>query len=47
MTLNLVPVLLGDGERIFGGLADAGVRLEQVRAIEAPGVVHLEYRVRR
>lgn len=47
LTLNLVPVLLGDGERIFGGLADAGVRLEQVRAIEAPGVVHLEYRVRR
>jgi hypothetical protein len=38
-------VLLGDGARIFGSPGDAEVRLEQVRAVEAPGVAHLKYRV--
>ena len=41
--LHVVPVLLGDGERLFEGVADLG--LEQVRAIEAPGVTHVTYRV--
>jgi hypothetical protein len=36
--------LLGDGARIFGNLGNAEVRLEQVRAVEAHGVAHLEYR---
>ncbi len=43
--LSLVPVILGAGERPLDGLAGAGLRLEQVRAIEAPGVTHLRYRV--
>jgi hypothetical protein len=38
-------VLLGDGARLFDNLGDAEVRLEQVRAVEAPGVTHLKYRV--
>lgn len=43
MLLNVVPVLLGGGTRLFAGLgAESG--WEQVRAIEAPGVVHLFYR---
>jgi len=37
-------VLLGDGARLFGNLGDAKVQLEQVRAVEAPGVTHLKYR---
>jgi riboflavin biosynthesis pyrimidine reductase len=45
LELHLVPVLLGDGARIFGSLGDAAVQLEQVRAVEAPGVTHLKYRV--
>jgi dihydrofolate reductase len=45
LELSVAPVLLGDGARIFGNAADAGVRLEQVRAVEAPGVTHLKYRV--
>jgi dihydrofolate reductase len=45
LELHVVPVLLGDGARIFDGVADAEVRLEQVRAVEAPGVTHLKYRV--
>jgi hypothetical protein len=40
-----VPVLLGDGARLFDNLGNAEVQLEQVRAVEAPGVTHLKYRV--
>ncbi|MGZ4131102.1 MAG: dihydrofolate reductase family protein [Actinomycetota bacterium] len=41
--LSVAPVLLGDGERLFENVGD--VRLEQVRAVAAPGVTHLKYRV--
>jgi dihydrofolate reductase len=45
--LNVVPILLGDGRRLFEGLGGAEVRLEQVDVIEAPDVAHLRYRVKR
>jgi dihydrofolate reductase len=45
LELHVVPVLLGGGARLFDNLADADVQLEQVRAVEAPGVTHLKYRV--
>src|ERR671911_605756 len=45
LELHVVPLVLGGGARLFDGLA-AELRLEQVRAIEAPGVTHLKYRVR-
>ncbi|HEY1688959.1 MAG TPA: dihydrofolate reductase family protein [Solirubrobacteraceae bacterium] len=45
LELHVAPVVLGDGARIFDNLGDAEVQLEQVRAVEAPGVTHLEYRV--
>jgi dihydrofolate reductase len=44
LELHLVPLVLGDGARLFDNLRDAEVRLEQVRAVEAPGVTHLKYR---
>src|SRR2546427_195672 len=44
LELHVVPVLLGDGARLFDNLGDAEVQLEQVRAVEAPGVTHLKYR---
>jgi dihydrofolate reductase len=44
LDLHLNPVVLGGGERLLEGL-DSGVRLEQLRAVEAPGVAHLRYRV--
>ena len=44
LELHVVPVLLGDGARIFDNLGNAGVQLEQVRVVEAPGVTHLKYR---
>jgi dihydrofolate reductase len=42
--LHIVPILLGGGARLFGGVGP-GLRLEQLRAVEAPGVAHLKYRV--
>ena len=44
LELHVVPILLGGGSRLFDGVGP-GVRLEQVRAVEAPGVTHLTYRV--
>ncbi|MGH2984924.1 MAG: dihydrofolate reductase family protein [Solirubrobacterales bacterium] len=41
--VNVVPVLLGDGERLLDDVGD--LEIEQVRAIEAPGVTHIKYRV--
>jgi dihydrofolate reductase len=44
LELHVVPVVLGDGARLLDNLGDAEVKLEQVRAVEAPGVTHLKYR---
>jgi hypothetical protein len=38
-----VPVLLPAGERLLEHVGD--LKVEQVRAIEAPGVTHIKYRV--
>jgi dihydrofolate reductase len=43
LELHVVPLVLGGGARLFEGVGP-DLRLEQVRAIEAPGVTHLEYR---
>jgi dihydrofolate reductase len=44
LTLNVVPQLLGGGERLLDGVGPE-IKLEQLRAVEAPGVAHLKYRV--
>ena len=44
LELHVVPLLLGGGAGLFDNLGDADVKLEQVRAVEAPGVTHLKYR---
>ena len=44
MLISLVPRLLGDGARLFDNVG-TGVELEQVQAVEAPGVTHVRYRV--
>ena len=45
--LSVVPVLLGDGTRLFDNIGRADVKLEPVRVVDAPGVTHLTYRVER
>jgi dihydrofolate reductase len=42
MHINLVPVLLGSGERLFDGVGDLH-GLELVRTVAAPKVIHLKY----
>lgn len=45
MQLHLVPVLLGDGARLFDNLGSATVGLECTGVVEAPGVTHLTYHI--
>ena len=42
LEIHLIPVVLGDGRRLFG--ADR-IELELTRVLDAPGVTHLRYRV--
>jgi hypothetical protein len=46
MELQLMPVLLGRGRRLFEDLPPDRVELELLRALDGPGVLHLRYRVR-
>ena len=46
MELHLIPVLLGQGRRLFDDLPPDHIELELLRALDAPGVQHLHYRVR-
>jgi dihydrofolate reductase len=45
VNLAVVPLFLRGGERLFDNLGATELELEQVRAIEAPGVTHLTYRL--
>lgn len=47
LLIHLVPVLLGDGARLFDNLAGAEIGLECTGAVHGPGVTHLRYRVLR
>jgi dihydrofolate reductase len=47
MEISVVPLFLGEGARLFDDLGTAKLELEQIRVIEAPGVTHLKYRVKR
>jgi len=43
--IQLRPVLLGQGRRLFDRLPAEHIELELVRALEAPGTLHLRYDV--
>lgn len=45
ITIDVAPVLLGGGIRLFDNLGPEPIELERILAIEAPGVTHLGYRV--
>jgi dihydrofolate reductase len=44
LEVHVAPLILGGGERLFDGVGP-DLKLEQLRAVEAPGVAHLKYRV--
>src|SRR3954451_4698565 len=45
IVLDIVPVLLGSGERLFEGVPDPG--LEPVEVVASPNATHVRYRVGR
>jgi dihydrofolate reductase len=45
--IQLRPVLLGQGRRLFDNLPSDHIELDLVRTLEAPGTLHLRYEVRR
>ncbi len=45
LELHLVPVLLGDGRRLFEPIGLGHVELELVRRLEGRNATHLRYRV--
>jgi dihydrofolate reductase len=46
LELHVAPILLGSGARLFDGVGP-DLKLQELRAVEAPGVAHLTYRVLR
>jgi dihydrofolate reductase len=46
LELQLIPVLLGQGRRLFEDLPPDHVELELIRALDGRAVQHLRYRVR-
>jgi dihydrofolate reductase len=48
LELHVIPVLFGQGRRLFEGLAPEQIELERTRILEGQnGVTHMHYRVRR
>jgi dihydrofolate reductase len=45
MQLDIVPVLLGSGKRLFDNIGTKTIELESVRIVEGVGVTHHIYRV--
>jgi dihydrofolate reductase len=46
--IHLIPVLLGQGRRLFDNLSPEHIELERTRILEGEaGVAHVHYRVRR
>jgi hypothetical protein len=43
--IRVIPVVIGERRRLFDDLGQDHIELELVRALEAPGVMHLRYRV--
>jgi dihydrofolate reductase len=48
LELHVIPVLFGQGRRLFDGLAAEQIELERTRTLEGEGgVTHMHYRVQR
>jgi dihydrofolate reductase len=42
--ISIAPVILSSGVRLFDGLERGALKLEQIRAVDAPGVTHIKYK---
>jgi dihydrofolate reductase len=47
LQMHLVPILLGDGVRLFDDIGSGRIELDRVRTIETPAATHLRFEVRR
>src|SRR5215203_4764128 len=47
LEIHLIPLLLGQGRRLFDNLDPEHIELERTRVLEGDGVTHLHYRVQR
>jgi dihydrofolate reductase len=47
MQIHLIPILLGDGIRLFEDLDPRGVELKGTESIETPSATHLRFEVKR
>jgi dihydrofolate reductase len=47
LEIHLIPVLLGQGRRLFENLSPEHIELERTRVLEGDGVTHIHYRVQR
>jgi dihydrofolate reductase len=45
MQIDIIPILLGDGIRLFEGLDLQGIELRKTSAIDTPGATHFRYQV--
>jgi hypothetical protein len=43
ININLVPILLKNGVRLFANLGEEPLELENMQVIETPGVTHLRF----
>ncbi|MFL5661434.1 MAG: dihydrofolate reductase family protein [Ktedonobacteraceae bacterium] len=43
--MNIAPVLLGEGVRLFDHLGSQPIQLECTQVIETPGATHITFRV--
>ena len=48
LEIHLIPVLFGQGRRLFEGLDPVQIELQRIRILEGQdGVTHMHYRVQR
>jgi dihydrofolate reductase len=47
LELHVIPVLFGQGRRLFDNLDPEQIELERTRVLEGDGATHMHYRVRR
>jgi dihydrofolate reductase len=43
--LHVIPILLGDGIRLFEGLDPAGIELRKASTVDTPGATHFRFEV--